>query len=139
MPEDDAIIARLMKVAQRQKDPYAPFDPVPTEAEAIAATAQLAEIQRIRDERHARDQDRALAVERQQHEERVHEAQLRLDVLKAEQEWARIEVERVGVVVRAIEAAAKLPDRVQRQELVDRLIAGSEALIPAARRIEVKE
>ena len=115
-----------------------PFDSY-TEAEAIAATAQLAEIQRIRDERHARDQDRALAVERQQHEERVHEAQLRLDVLKAEQEWARIEVERAGVVVRAIEAAAKLPDRVQRQELVDRLIAGSEALIPAARRIEVKE
>lgn len=111
-----AIIARLERVAQGLKDPYAPFDPVPTQEEQFRAAQELAALRRAQQERANREQDHAVVLARQAeelatiaHTRKMEEARLNLEAEKAKAaadiEYERLSLQKAEVVVKLIEAA----------------------------------
>lgn len=128
-PAEAAILARLERIGQGLKDPYAPFDPLPTQIEQFQATQQLMELRQNIANREIRTQDHNKALEQQAHEIALSNARLtqEADIRRAELEleYARLDVQKAEVVVRLLEASAKSPEMGEMvRALAGKLIAG---------------
>ena len=111
-----AIVARLERIAQGLKDPYAPFDVPPTQDEQFRAAQELAALRRAQQERANREQDHAVVLARQSeelasiaHARRMEEARLSLEAerarVAADIEYERLGLQKAEMVVKLIEAA----------------------------------
>lgn len=122
-PDEQKIILRLERQAQGLKvDPYAPpFEVPPTPQEAFQAATQLAELKRAIEARGNRDQDFELSKDKLKHEQQMEESMVRLEIARLELatqtergrldlEFAKLEIQKAEVIVRAIEAASRNPD-----------------------------
>lgn len=137
-PAEQAIIARLERVAQGLKDPYAPFDPVPTQEEQFQAAQRLIELraaqatreQAEQAQQHALQQSQR-AAEQQTHSMEVERARLKLEAenerARIDLEYAKLEVEKAKVMVGLIQAATQNPEAVAALALTDALhsVAGT--------------
>lgn len=113
-PNELRMLERLAKRALGEKDPYNPFEPLPTIAEQEAAAAQYVEIKKAQEARRAREQDADAAAERAKLEAAAEKERLRIEALKVEGQLAleqeRLQLAKAEMVLKALTVAAQNPE-----------------------------
>jgi hypothetical protein len=141
-PNELRMLERLAKRALGEKDPYNPFEPLPTVAEQEAAAAQYVEIKKAQEARRAREQDAGAAAERAKLEAAAEVERLRIEALKVEGQLAleqeRLQLAKAEMVLKALVVAAQNPEMTEMLQLAQGLAADVRNS-STTRRLTVKE